>query len=225
MSNLTKLEVLKHRHLSLLKKLEEHGIAAHYSQVEGEWQITMPSPEITSIDVSWDAMKEDWRKAFLAEPLPPKTIMGIPVVNIESFRIHPVDEKSPLEQLRAWLFNNVHPDGPILFGIDLGEDANEQERSMADALSALREAPRLLYSGKCPLNFGGAPNFTSPPDSTDTLRESMLAAGIRSMIGVKDDEVLSVGAVGVYRVPLTPSLYHLTEATHHAILSAASAKA
>lgn len=37
--------------------------------------------------------------------------------------------------------------------------------------------------------------------------------------------MLSVDAVGVYRVQMTSSLYHLTEATHHAILSTASAKA
>jgi hypothetical protein len=39
MSNLTKLEVLKHRHLSLLQKLEEHGVSAKFSQLDGEWKI------------------------------------------------------------------------------------------------------------------------------------------------------------------------------------------
>lgn len=38
--NLTKLEVLQHRHLNLLKTLEAHGIGAHYSQEQGEWIIT-----------------------------------------------------------------------------------------------------------------------------------------------------------------------------------------
>ena len=37
--NLTRHEVLQHRHLNLLKALEAQGISAHYSQQQGEWVI------------------------------------------------------------------------------------------------------------------------------------------------------------------------------------------
>lgn len=116
MSNLTKYEVLKHRHLSLLKKLEERGIEAKYSQLEGEWQITMPPAETNAIEVK---VEGDTAKA-----------------------------------LENWLKRDAEKNVPAwVRGFD--------ERQ-------------------------GIPKRAV--DSGDVLRESMLAAGIRSMIGVKDDE-------------------------------------
>lgn len=57
MSNLTKYEILKHRHLALLKKLDDMGVSATFSQLQGEWVVNTDSDKLDKCKARFDTGK------------------------------------------------------------------------------------------------------------------------------------------------------------------------